>query len=162
MRRTATIANCEKMARKKKNRFPENARTEILTTLRKNYRISLEKMLDIVAKAVPFDKADKPLRAFWLDKCRKLLSSIRDEDGRRMVFNIPANKSVTGCSEYVLVCTCTDPQELAAIRHRLHSDVAGLEKSIDVIDIKMESLEQICRQLDNAINGRKKGQNNVR
>ena len=117
-------------------------------TLRKNYRISSEKMIDIVSKAVPFDKSDKPLRAFWLDKCRKLISSIRDEDGKRMVFNIPANKSATGCSEYVLVCTCTDPSELAAIRHRLHSDVAGLEKSIDVIDIQLGTVSDIQKMLD--------------
>ena len=120
-------------------------------TLRKNYRISSEKMIDIVSKAVPFDKSDKPLRAFWLDKCRKLISSIRDEDGKRMVFNIPATKSSTGHSEYVLVCTCTDPQELSAIRHRLHSDVAGLEKSIDVIDIQLGSVSDIQKMLDRKI-----------
>jgi len=150
------------MAKKKKNRFPAQAKTEILLTLRKNYRISSEKMIDIVSKAVPFDKTDKPLRAFWLNKCRKLISSIRDEDGKRMVFNIPANKSVTGRSEYVLVCTCSDPAELSAIRHRLHSDVAGLERSIDVIDAKMENLEQICRQLDKAIDGVRRGKKHDR
>jgi len=48
----------------------------------------------------------------------------------------------------VLVCTCTDPQELSAIRHRLHSDVAGLEKSIDVIDIQLGSVSDIQKMLD--------------
>ena len=50
------------MARKKKNRFPVQARTEILTTLRKNYRISSEQMIDIVAKAL-----EEPVRQIALN-----------------------------------------------------------------------------------------------
>lgn len=101
-----------------------------MTTLKKKHRISSEQMLDIVAKEITFNKNDKPVRTYWLDKCRKLISSIRNEEGRRLVFNVPKNKSVTGCSEYVLVTACTDSDELSAIRHRLHSDIAGLEKSL--------------------------------
>lgn len=124
-----------------------------MTTLKKKHRISSEQMLDIVAKEITFNKNDKPVRAYWLDKCRKLISSIRNEEGRRLVFNIPKNKSVTGCSEYVLVAACTDSDELSAIRHRLHSDIASLEKSIDVIDIQLGSVDDMQKQLDRMING---------
>ena len=56
-----------------------------MLTLKRNLRISTEKMLDIVAAAVPFDKEDEQARAYWLAKCGKLLASVRDDEGRRMV-----------------------------------------------------------------------------
>lgn len=87
------------MPGKKKHRIPPEARTAILTILKENYRIATDTMLDIAAAAVPFNKEDKALRAYWLDKCRKLMSSIRDRDGMRMVFNIPKSRSVNGRSE---------------------------------------------------------------
>ena len=66
-----------------------------------------------------------------------------------MGFNIPKNKSVNGCAEYILVGACTDPQELLAIEHRLRGDVAGLENSTQIINGQLSSMAQMRSRIDN-------------
>ncbi len=123
----------------------------MLLLLRKKYRISVEKMLDILSRYVPFRKNDKTERAYWLKKCQGLMANIRDADGSRMVLNVPRNQSQNHCSEYVLVAACCDPRELSAIQYRLHGNIAGIERSIAVIDTQLSNMEKICARLDAVI-----------
>ena len=131
--------------------IPKKVNKQILMSLRTNYRISTEQMLNAVWKEVHFNRQNKADRTYWLGKCQQLMTNIRDDDGYRMVFNIPAHKSVNRMSEYVLVAACTDPNELSAIRYRLRGNLAGLEDSIAVIDTQLGEVEKICKQLDAVI-----------
>lgn len=139
--------------KKQNQKIPKKAKKQTLMTLRTNYRIPTEQMLDAIRKEVRFDRKNKAERTYWLGKCQQLIATIRDDNGYRMVFNIPAHKSVNHCSEYVLVAACTDPNELSAIRYRLRGNVAGLEDSIAVIDAQLGEVEKMCKQLDTVIDG---------
>lgn len=110
-------------------------------------------MIKYLKEEVPGCCKDKAQRSYWLGKCQQLMANIRDDEGYRMVFNIPAHKSVNRMSEYVLVAACTDPNELSAIRYRLRGNIAGLEDSIAVIDAQLGEVEKMCKQLDAVIDG---------
>ena len=92
--------------------IPLNTQKKILEILKRDFRIPTEQMLNLVAKDVGADLSDRMVRAFWLDKCQRLMAGIRDEDGQRMIFNIPKGKSKNGRSEYILVDACEDDKEL--------------------------------------------------
>ena len=134
--------------RKPNNRIPIQARFQILSFLRENYRIPTETMLDIIACYVPFNRRDAQQRAYWLDKCQQLMSSIRDTEGRRMVFNIPKHQSIHKCSEYIMVGACTDPQELAVIQYRLNGSIVGLQESEKVIEDQKAFLQSLRSHID--------------
>lgn len=126
-----------------KSKLPKKLQIKILTILSRNYRISTEYMLEAVMKAKLFDKKDEYKRHYWRSVIQQFMASIRDNDGNRLIFNISANRSKNRCSEYIVVAACNDPNELKAIKHRLHSYVAGLENSISVINARLAATQTL-------------------
>lgn len=133
--------------------IPLNTQKKILEIVKRDFRIPTEQMLSLVAKDVGADLSNRMARAFWLDKCQRLMASIRDEDGQRMIFNIPKGKSKNGVSEYILVDACEDDAELKVIKHRLRGNISGMRNSIKVIDLRLGVIKRLRTQIDKAISG---------
>lgn len=119
----------------------------ILAILENDLRISTDTMLRVVRQHVQFDMRNTAERRYWQTKCRQLMAGMRDEDGVRMVLNVPAKASVNKVSEYVVISACSNKAELQAIRHRLHSYVAGLEESISKLDARIRMSDAVRRYL---------------
>ena len=136
---------------KKQMQIPLNTQKKILEILKRDFRIPTEQMLHIVAKDVGADLSDRMARTFWLDKCQRLMAGIRDDDGQRMIFNIPKGKSKNGCSEYILVDACEDDNELKIIKHRLRGNISGMRNSVKVIDLRLGVIKRLRMQIDKAI-----------
>ena len=130
------------------SKIPKQGKWRILCILREDYRIPTETMLKIIAHHVPFDLHDRQQRVYWLDKCQQLMASIRDTEGRRMVFNIPRHKSINKRSEYILVGACTDPRELTVIQYRLAGSIAGLQESERVIQSQKAFIQSLLSHID--------------
>jgi len=141
-------------------KIPKATKIKILRILKNKLRIPTEQMLEIVAKDTGADLSDQAVRAFWLKKCQQLMASVRDQDGRRMVFSISGRSSVNGVAEYIVVAACRNADELAAINHGLRRDVAGLEESIAVLNWQLDSMAAIQRELSAAIENLKKERKN--
>lgn len=137
----------------KQMQIPLNTQKKILEILKRDFRIPTEQMLNLVAKDVGADLSDRMVRAFWLDKCQRLMAGIRDEDGQRMIFNIPKGKSKNGRSEYILVDACEDDKELKIIKHRLRSNISGMRNSVKIIDLRLGVIKRLRMQIDKAISG---------
>jgi len=133
--------------------IPLNTQKKILEILKRDFRIPTEQMLSLVAKDVGADLSNRMVRTFWLDKCQRLMAGIRDEDGQRMIFNIPKEKSKNGRSEYILVDACEDDKELKTIKHRLRGNISGMRNSVKVIDLRLGVIKRLRMQIDKAISG---------
>ena len=133
--------------------IPLNTQKKILEILKRDFRIPTEQMLNLVAKDVGADLSDRMVRAFWLDKCQRLMAGIRDEAGHRMSFTIPKGKSKNGRSEYILVDACEDDKELKIIKHRLRSNISGMRNSVKIIDLRLGVIKRLRMQIDKAISG---------
>lgn len=127
----------------KKYELPNSAKRIILAVLENDLRISTEAMLKIVEREAGKATDDMERQS----KCRRLMACIRDRDGRRMVFHVPAKASANHKAEYVLISACTDPNELQAVRHRLHSYVAGLENSLFAVNERIHLNEAVRHYL---------------
>lgn len=101
-------------------------------------RISTDTMLRVIAKHTGAKIEHDAERRFWQSRCQQLMASIRDQDGVRMVFHIPAKASVNKQPEYIIIHACTNEAELQSIRHRLHSYVVGLEHSISAVEARIQ------------------------
>lgn len=139
------------MTRKNTPKIPRKAKIRILRELRNKHRVPTERMLKIISRQNEADMSDRIVRSFWLSRCQQLMAKIRDDDGKRLVFNVPKRKSVNGVSEYIIVAACENPCELAAISHRMSKDVAGLENSIAVVDSQIASITCIRASIDRII-----------
>lgn len=133
-----------------KKTIPKHVKLIILAILENDLRISMDTMLCIIAKHLPVKLADEAEHRFWQSKCQQLMASIRDQDGARMVFHIPAKVSVNQKPEYILIHACSNDAELKAVRHRLHSYVAGLEHSISAVEARIE-FNNAVRQYINSL-----------
>lgn len=114
---------------RQKKTIPKEAKLIILAILENDLRISTDTMLRVIAKYTGAKLKDEAERRFWQSRCQQFMASIRDKEGARMVFHIPAKASVNKKPEYIIIHACSNETELQAIRHRLHSYVAGLEHS---------------------------------
>lgn len=65
---------------------------------------------------------------------QRLMSSIRDECGKRELFSAG--------NEYVVVECCNDPRKLKAIQRRLHSNINGLDASTKKVRGRIHFLER--------------------
>ena len=69
---------------------------------------------------------------------QRLMASIRDEEGRREV--------LARGSEYIVEC-CSDQQALKAIRHRIHSQMNGLDDSAGKVRRRIRVLDRLVGNL---------------
>ena len=70
---------------------------------------------------------------------QRLMASIRDEEGRREV--------LARGSEYIVVECCSDQQALKAIRHRIHSQMNGLDDSAGKVRRRIRVLDRLVGNL---------------
>lgn len=107
--------------------IPPEARAEIEQILRKNNAITTSELLEILQRhKVKGDPSDLQ-RTYRLRAAQRLMASLKDEKGRRRI--LAYNDSENNESGYLSVDLCTDVDTLQAIRHRLHSNIAGIQKS---------------------------------
>lgn len=125
--------------------MPASAKIAILAILENDLRISTDIMLRAVAQENHFNMNDPSERSYWTAKCQQFMAGIRDKQGYRMVFNVPAKSSVNHTSEYVVLSACGNKSELQAIRHRLHSYVVGLEESISQVDARIKFGDAVAK-----------------
>ena len=76
---------------------------------------------------------------------QRLMASIRDEEGCREV--------LARGSEYIVVECCSDQQDLKAIRHRIHSQMNGLDDSAGKVRRRIRVLDRL---VGNLMPGRRK------
>lgn len=67
---------------------------------------------------------------------QRLMASIRDEEGRREV--------LARGSEYIVVECCSDQQILKAIRHRIQSQMNGLDDSAGKVRRRVRVLDRLA------------------
>ena len=101
--------------------LPPEAEEEILTALFTNMKISSGEIAAILKKHGVSGDADALQDSYRKRLGQRLMSSIRDENGRREV--------LARGSEYIVVECCSDQQALRAIRQRIQSQMNGLEVS---------------------------------
>ena len=70
---------------------------------------------------------------------QRLMASIRDEEGRREV--------LARGSEYIVVECCSERQALKAIRHRIHSQMNGLDDSAGKVRRRIRVLDRLVGNL---------------
>ena len=66
---------------------------------------------------------------------QRLLSGIRDENGKREILS-------TSGGEYVIVDCCNDPQKLKAIQRRIQAQMNGLDVSAGKVHGRVHFLER--------------------
>ena len=101
--------------------LPPEAEEEILTALFTNMKISSGEIAAILKKHDVSCDAELLQDRYRKQLGQRLMASIRDEQGRREV--------LARGSEYIVLECCNDQQALKAIRHRIQSQINGLDVS---------------------------------
>ena len=102
--------------------LPPDAQREILNRLSAETRISSQEIAAILKRHGVCGDIDALQDAYRKRLGQRLMSTIRDEAGKREVL------AASG-GEYVIVDCCNDSQKLKAIRHRIQAQMNGLDVS---------------------------------
>ena len=122
--------------------LPLEAELEIMDTLSANMRISADEIAAILKKyGVSGDMAALQ-NAYRKRLGQRLMSSIRDENGKREV--------LARGSEYIVVECCSDQQALKAIRRRIQSQMNGLDDSAGKVRSRIRVLDQLISRFRKA------------
>ena len=122
--------------------LPPAAEDEIMDVLSANMRISSEKIAAILKKHGISGDVDALQDSYRKRLGQRLMSSIRDENGRREV--------LARGSEYIVVECCTDRQALRAIRQRIRSQMNGLDDSAGKVRRRIRALDCLISQFRKA------------
>ncbi len=98
-------------------------------------------------------------RAHLTSLCQKFIRELRDVEGKRLVYFVAKRHSVNNVAEYVTVRTCDDEKELLYIKHKMYTNVAGLENSISNINVHLAALNAMLDCFDLAIKKESEGLN---
>ena len=101
--------------------LPPEAEAEIMGRLSAKMRISSDEIAAILERHGVSGDAESLQSAYRKRLGQRLMSSIRDEGGKREL--------LAAGSEYVVVECCNDPQKLKAIQRRLQGNINGLDAS---------------------------------
>lgn len=101
--------------------LPPEAEAEIMERLSSKMRISSDEIAAILEQHGVSGDAETLQAAYRKRLGQRLMSSIRDEGGKREL--------LAAGSEYVVVECCNDPQKLKAIQRRLQGNINGLDAS---------------------------------
>ncbi len=101
--------------------LPPETEAEIMERLSSKMRISSDEIAAILEQHGVFGDAETLQAAYRKRLGQRLMSSIRDEGGKREL--------LAAGSEYVVVECCNDPQKLKAIQRRLQGNINGLDAS---------------------------------
>ena len=119
--------------------LPPEAEQEIMDTLSANMRISADEIAAILKKHGVSGDADALQDSYRKRLGQRLMSSIRDENGRREV--------LARGSEYIVVECCSDQQALKAIRRRIQSQMNGLDDSAGKVRSRIRVLNRLSAVL---------------
>lgn len=119
--------------------LPLEAEQEVLETLYANLRISSGEIAAILKKYDVRADAERLQDSYRKRLGQRLMASIRDEEGRREV--------LARGSEYIVVECCSDQQILKAIRHRIHSQMNGLDDSAGKVRRRIRVLDRLKARL---------------
>ena len=122
--------------------LPLAAEQEIMDMLSANMRISTDEIAAILKKHGVSGDVDALQNAYRKRLGQRLMSSIRDESGRREVL-------VSG-SEYIVVECCSDQQALKAIRRRIQSQMNGLDDSAGKVRCRIRVLDELLSRFRKA------------
>lgn len=115
--------------------IPPDAQTEILQKLSAETKITSGEIAEILKKHDICGDIDALQDAYRKRLGQRLMSTIRDETGKREVL------AASG-GEYIIVDCCNDPQKLKAIRHRIQAQMNGLDVSAGKVRKRVRFLER--------------------
>ena len=115
--------------------LPPAAEDEIMDVLSANMRISSGEIAAILKKHGVSGDAEALQNSYRKRLGQRLMSSIRDENGRREV--------LARGSEYIVVECCSDRQALRAIRQRIQSQMNGLDNSAGKVRCRIRVLDHL-------------------
>ena len=117
--------------------IPPDAQAEILQKLSAETKITSGEIAEILKKHDICGDIDALQDAYRKRLGQRLMSTIRDEAGKREVL------AASG-GEYVIVDCCNDPQKLKAIRHRIQAQMNGLDVSAGKVRKRVRFLERFA------------------
>ena len=117
--------------------IPPDAQTEILQKLSAETKITSGEIAEILKKHDVCGDMDALQDAYRKRLGQRLLSGIRDENGKREILS-------TSGGEYVIVDCCNGPQKLKAIRHRIQAQMNGLDVSAGKVRKRVRFLERFA------------------
>ena len=117
--------------------IPPDAQAEILQKLSVETKITSCEIAEILKKHDVCGDMDALQDAYRKRLGQRLMSTIRDETGKREVL------AASG-GEYVIVDCCNDPQKLKAIRHRIQAQMNGLDVSAGKVRKRVRFLERFA------------------
>ena len=120
--------------------LPLEAEAEIMDRLSANMKITSEEIAAILAKYDVSGDVEALQNAYRKRIGQRLMSSLRDENGRREVLATPGG-------EYVVVECCSDQQKLKAIRRRIQSQMNGLDDSAGKVRCRIHVLDRLSAML---------------
>ena len=106
--------------------IPPDAQAEILQKLSAETKITSCEIAEILKKHDVCGDMDALQDAYRKRLGQRLLSGIRDENGKREILS-------TSGGEYVIVDCCNDPQKLKAIQRRIQAQINGLERIFQAV-----------------------------
>lgn len=115
--------------------IPPDAQAEILQKLSAETKITSCEIAEILKKHDVCGDMDALQNAYRKRLGQRLLSGIRDENGKREVLS-------TSGGEYVIVDCCNDPQKLKAIQRRIQAQMNGLDVSAGKVHGRVHFLER--------------------
>ncbi len=115
--------------------LPPAAEAEIMNRLSANMHIRSEEIAAILARHGVSGDADTLQNAYRKRLGQRLMSSLRDENGKRVV--------LAHGGEYVVLECCSDEQKLKAIRRRIQSQMSGLDNSAGKVRRRLRVLERL-------------------
>ena len=119
--------------------LPLEAEVEILEKLGADLRIGSGEIAAILKKHGVEADVERLQDSYRKRLGQRLMASIRDEEGRREV--------LARGSEYIVVECCSDQQALKAIRHRIHSQMNGLDDSAGKVSRRIRVLDRLVGNL---------------
>ena len=122
--------------------LPPAAEDEIMDVLSANMRISSGEIAAILKKHGVSGDMDALQDSYRKRLGQRLMSSIRDENGRREV--------LARGSEYIVVECCSDQQALRAIRQRIQSQMNGLDDSAGKVRCRIRVLDRLISRFRKA------------
>ena len=115
--------------------IPPDAQAEILQKLSAETKITSCEIAEILKKHDVCGDMDALQDAYRKRLGQRLLSGIRDENGKREILS-------TSGGEYVIVDCCNDPQKLKAIQRRIQAQMNGLDVSAGKVHGRVHFLER--------------------
>ena len=122
--------------------LPPEAEQEIMAALSANMRISSGEIAAILKKHGVSGDMDALQDSYRKRLGQRLMSSIRDENGRREV--------LARGSEYIVVECCADRQGPQAIRQRIQSQMNGLDNSAGKVRCRIRVLDHLLSRFRKA------------